>query len=328
MKNLFKSAVLKLTLVYTLILAIICIGFSVAFYAATNQQLDRPVSIRIGGAVRRPFVTEPDFQAIIRERDNEMRANLIALLVIIDTSVLLAGAIASYFLARWTLQPIHKMTEQQANFISDASHELRTPLAAIAMENEIALRNYSCLSKIELAEILKSNLEETDKLQSLTNRLLKLSQNEPLKLSEIDLTASVETAIRNLSAVARAKHIIVKHHIKPIKIISNTAALTEILTILLENAIKYSPAKSTVTVNFQHGKISVHDQGPGIAKADLPHIFNRFYRAEKSRTSHGYGLGLPLAKQLASQLHLKITVESNPAHGATFFIEQFSKPSA
>ena len=320
--RLFKSAVLKLTLVYTAILAIICIGFSTAFFLATNRELDRPISLRTNGSTRLhgTFSADPNFQIFIKARNDEMRANLLATLFIINANVLALGACASYFLARHTLQPIQKITKKQANFISDASHELRTPLTAIAMENEVALRDTS-LSKTELANIVKSNLEETKKLQALTDRLLKLSQDEPLQLSEIDLAEVTASAINNLSAIAKNKHIIITNRVKPLKIRSNAEALTNILTILIENAIKYSPQKSTVTINFKDNKLSVHDQGPGISEKDMPYIFDRFYRAEKSRTSHGYGLGLPLAKQLAQQLNLKITVKNNNQTGATFYLQ-------
>lgn len=249
-----------------------------------------------------------------------MSSNLVIALIIIDSSVLVLGACASYFLARRTIQPIQKMAKQQANFISDASHELRTPLTAIAMENEVALRSQN-LTKTELTDIIKSNLEETKKLQVLTNHLLKLSQDEPLQLAEINLTDSVNQVVTSLTPIANRKRIAIKNQISPALITTNMDALTEILTILIENAIKYSPEKSTITISYKDDKLSVRDQGIGISKEDLPHIFDRFYRAEKSRTSNGYGLGLPLARQLARQIHLKITAANNKTKGSTFFIE-------
>jgi len=321
--RLFSDAVAKLTLVYVAFLAIVCLGFSAAFFLAASQEFDRPIHIQVDTVHRNLPINPSELQTLIQRHNDEMRANLLFTLFLINTGVLTLGACASYFLARWTLQPIHKMTEQQANFVSDASHELRTPLTAIAMENEVALRN-PALTKAELTGIINSNLEETKKLQNLTDRLLKLSQEEPLKLSEVDLALVSKLAITNLSIIAKAKHITIKNQIKPTKVTSNPEALTNILTILIENAIKYSPQKSIVTVSFKNNKLSVRDQGPGIAEEDLPHIFDRFYRAEKSRTSPGYGLGLPLAKQLANQLKLKITVETTSPKGTTFSLEPFN----
>jgi two-component system sensor histidine kinase MprB len=90
--------------------------------------------------------------------------------------------------------------------------------------------------------------------------------------------------------------------------------LSKIIAILLDNAVKYSPAKSRVTVVAGASQISIIDQGSGIPEEDLPHIFERFYRAEKSRTSEGFGLGLSLAEKLADKIGVKI--EASNHHGA------------
>lgn len=326
--NLFNDAVAKLTLIYTLILAVICIGFSVAFYTATSNELNRPVSLRFETQqTPQPNNNLPsDFRDLIQQRDNTMRTNLLILLITVNAIVLLIGAGLSYFFARWTLQPIRKMTEQQANFISDASHELRTPLTAITMENEVALREPH-LSKSELTDIIKSNLDETRKLQSLTDRLLKLSQQEAIPLIKTNILDSTTNAITRLQLAAKTKSITIKNQVKSHTVSSDPETLTDLIAILLENAIKFSSSKTTITITFKDNTLSISDQGPGIAEADLPHIFDRFYRAEKSRTSDGYGLGLPLAKQLAEQLNLNISAQNHPKVGCTFSISAFQKSS-
>jgi len=284
-QNLFDNAVLKLTLVYTAILAIICIGFSAVFFTAANQELNRPITVfgnndtlHIGG---NPIFENPEFQAFINARNNEMRANLLFTLFLLNVGILALGACASYFLARHTLRPIQKMTDQQANFISDASHELRTPLTAITMENEVALRDTS-LPKAQLINIIRSNLEETKKLQKLTDTLLQLSS--PERIDPKDREVVIE----------------------------------QIINIFIDNAKKHGGKNVKVKVIRDKNIIKVIDDGPGIAQQDMPHIFDRFYRADKSRTTKGYGLGLPLAKQLAERLNLKITVQNNKTKGVTF----------
>ena len=109
---------------------------------------------------------------------------------------------------------------------------------------------------------------------------------------------------------------------------ADDASLTELMVILLDNAIKYSPAKTTVTVSSHlrsgHVYLSVADQGPGIAKADLPHIFDRFYRGDPSRSkgrSDGYGLGLSIARKIAEANHGAIEVTSAVGQGSTFTIK-------
>lgn len=329
-RNIFSSAVIKLTLVYTSIILFICLGFSSAFYVGTYSELSRPIARRPGStSTEDPNITVPSlfginstFEEIVRQRDEETRNSILGLLAIIDGTVLLLGACASYFLARWTLQPIQKMTEQQSNFISNASHELRTPLTVMTMENEVALRNPN-LTKAELVEIVKSNLEETKKLHNLTTRLLKLNQKDSFDLISADIEDVVKTTVSDLSSLAKQKNITLKNKVKSHKILTNPDALTEILNILVENAIKYSSAKTSITITFSNNSLSVRDEGVGITDDDLPFLFDRFFRAEKSRTSKGYGLGLSLAKQLADQLNLEISVKNNSKKGCTFSINHF-----
>lgn len=101
---------------------------------------------------------------------------------------------------------------------------------------------------------------------------------------------------------------------------ANADALENILAIIIDNAIKYSPNKSIVKIGIKDEKIYISDEGTGISEEDLPHIFERFYRAEKSRTTDGYGLGLSLAQQLASQMNLKIEAKNNKPTGTIFFV--------
>jgi signal transduction histidine kinase len=217
------------------------------------------------------------------------------------------------------LKPIHENMEQQMRFISDASHELRTPLTAIQMENEVALRDKN-INKKELHVLVKSNLEETQKLQKLTNQLLELSQNEALMMSEINLKETVDSSIKRISKSLTTKKIKVKNNFPSTKLLSNENALSEIVFILLENAVKYSPTNSTITIEYKNNRLSISDEGKGIAEKDLPHIFDRFYRGEKSRTSDGYGLGLSLAQNLACKINAKVIAQNNKKHGTKFIV--------
>ena len=106
---------------------------------------------------------------------------------------------------------------------------------------------------------------------------------------------------------------------------TNEDALSEIVYIFLDNAVKYAPANSTVEIYSSDKKsISVRDHGSGIADKDLPNIFNRFYRADESRNSEGFGLGLSLASRMAEQLNGKVQAANNSgknAPGATFTVK-------
>ena len=103
-------------------------------------------------------------------------------------------------------------------------------------------------------------------------------------------------------------------------ITTNSNALSEIFSIIINNAIKYSPEKSKVSIITKDDDVLIIDEGMGIVEADLPYIFDRFYRAEKSRTSGGYGLGLSLAKHLADKIGVKIAAYNNAGKGTTFVV--------
>lgn len=311
----FRKTLIKLTAIYTSILFLICLGFSIAVYLSSVRDFraDRP----------RPAITfelRPEVETFIRERDRLIQTEILTRLVIVNLLVLTGGAVLSYFLARWTLKPIYNNLERQLLFVSSASHELKTPLAAMQMENEVTLRNKTS-TKTDLLDQVKSNLEEIDKLKGLIDRLLQLSSDESLELSDLELKPIVDEAMAPLKSVAKTKKIELINQLATTTWSTNATALTELLTILLDNAIKYSPDQSTVMVGVENGKLFVRDQGCGITKEDLPHIFDRFYRADAARTSEGYGLGLALAQNLAIKLNLQLTAQNNSDQGSTFWLE-------
>ncbi|MDR0955881.1 MAG: HAMP domain-containing histidine kinase [Candidatus Nomurabacteria bacterium] len=297
--GIFDKATLKLTGLCAGILLIICVGFSTAIYATTSRELNRPYN-------RPPterIVQLPDgqFNEIFARRVRSVNGDILARLIFINILVLVAGIFASYALARWTLRPIQKAMEKQAEFVSGASHELRTPLSAMQLENEVLLRDQK-VSRADLLGQVKSNLEEVGKLRKLTDVLLKLSGDETLPLDQIDAADAVRAAAGRIEKSAGAKKITIQNEVKSLPAHSNLDALTEILAALLDNAVKYSPAESTILAQSDGRKISVSDQGQGIAPKDLDKIFDRFYRADKARSTDGFGLGLSLARRLAGEI--------------------------
>jgi two-component system sensor histidine kinase MprB len=177
------------------------------------------------------------------------------------------------------------------------------------------------VTKADLRTQVQSNLEEILKLKGLVSQLLKLTSNETLELinTRVDKVAAV--AVKQMKLVAKQKEITIKTELSPLIWQASDDALTEIITILLDNAIKYSPQKSEIIVCIKDNQLMVIDAGEGISETDLPHVFERFYRADKARTSEGYGLGLALAQDLAQKMNLKIGVQNNPKAGATFTVK-------
>ena len=233
----------------------------------------------------------------------------------------------SYVLARRTLKPIEEMHEAQSRFTADASHELRTPIAAMRLENELALDDDSLTIK-DARELLKSNIEELDKLTKLSEGLLQLAQldNDSIKTQSIKVRSIVVQAVERITSESKAKNQkIVTKKIDGGVVAVNEVAAVEALVTLLDNAVKYSPDKSSISIITHRSKtmleISVIDTGIGIAEDAQAHIFDRFYRADNSRnkeTADGYGIGLSIAKSIVETHGGTISVESVKGSGSTF----------
>lgn len=317
----------RLAATYLAIIMGLTLVFSGVIYAISSSQFDRPLPPRgqNGSSFQLNDFTRSDLEQLFDQRADQARAELLLSLVILNLMVLLGGAFFSYFLARRTLQPIEAAMETQSRFVSDASHELRTPLTALQVTNEVALRKKK-LSLAEAKELIGYNLAETVKLRSLSDALLSLAKQESgdRDRTEISLPETVLDAVQTLEPLAKDKKITLSHDIPAVTVTANQPAVTQIVRILLDNAIKYSPEKSVVelTVNAGQGTvITVHDHGPGIAPEHLPHIFDRFYRVDESRSSaygQGSGLGLAIAKAIADRHGYEIRVESTLGKGSRF----------
>lgn len=259
-------------------------------------------------------------------RSNEISAasiNIIKGLVLANILILVVGGAVSYLLARRTLRPIQTMHEAQSRFTSDASHELRTPLAAMKAEIEVTLRDSSATKKdYELA--MKSTLEEVDKLTSLSQMLLSLSRldHEKLKKTSVNLSSLTRDVVRMQRVKAGRIKI---NSPKRLQVLGNDIAITELISILVDNALKYSPNDSTVMITLSrrenHACFEIINTGQGIDSDKLPYIFDRFYRADNSRTNRiGYGLGLSIAKKIVELSHGELTATSTPGQSTIFTV--------
>ena len=331
----FRNTRLKLTTWYLVLIMFISFVFSVVIFVNVNRELSRFEHFqsirqeRLREEVGDVPVSSPNI-IIDQQLIYESRDRLLASLIILNILVLACAGIAGYFLAGRTLNPIKRALEDQARFIGDASHELKTPLTALRSEIEVYLRSKD--HKIsEADEILKSNLEEVVRLQSLSNNLMELTTlgkvNQKLHFEKLSLMNILQEAIKNVTPMANAKDI--KILLKPTKssIYANAKSISQLFTVLVDNAIKYSHNNSKVTVstNVTGGvaSIKIADQGIGIAQSELEHIFDRFYRVDKSRSSFdvpGYGLGLAIAKEIVTLHSGAISVKSN-SKGSVFTVE-------
>jgi signal transduction histidine kinase len=276
-------------------------------------------------ALGMPINSEVDEQLIY-----EARGRLIASLVLLNICILAAAGGAGYFLAGRTLLPIHEALEDQARFIGDASHELKTPLTSLRSEIEVYLRSKTH-TLLEADNIIKSNLEEVMRLQSLFNSLMELTIfgriNKKTQFANLSLAPIIKTAIKNLQPIANSKEIKIINKATNIIFRGNEQSLIRLFTILLDNAIKYSHENTKVrilsSVRGGVASVKISDEGIGIEEEEIQHIFSRFYRIDKSRSSYdvpGYGLGLSIAKEIVKLHKGAINVKSTK-RGSTFVVE-------
>jgi signal transduction histidine kinase len=331
----FNQARIKLTVFYLIIIMLISGLFSAVVYNLTTQEIDRiekmnrvrmegePLFIQLQTPNKKIIFISPE---VIEESKHRLQLMLLA----INLGILTLSALGGYYLAGRTLRPIQEMVNQQNQFITDASHELKTPLTALKTEIEVSLRDTK-LSLTDAKKLLKSNLEEVNSLQSLSESLIKLSYNPSLlqkNYSEnISLKEESDLAIKKIQSLAKMKQIKIDNKIGGQYIHAARGTITDLMTIFLDNSIKYSPEKTTISLfsSTTDGVvlISIKDQGIGIKKADQSKIFNRFYRTDESRSkspANGYGLGLSIALKTIKSLEGKIEIESELNQGTTFTI--------
>jgi signal transduction histidine kinase len=323
----FQKARIELSAWYVGVLLLLVISFSTALYFTQVDNFARIVLRREYGDAL-PRQVSYDELVDLQRQTRELRQSFINNLIFIDVSLLLCGALFSYMLAGRTLRPIQNTLDKQKEFIADASHELRTPLTAIQTSTEIALR-YEQKSVNEYKEVIKSTHEEVLRLGKLVEDLLLLSKIDtgitPINNQNISLKEIIEPVVSQMQIIAERKSITLKTHLESdIKLQIDPDHLKQILVILLDNAIKFSPEETDVSIHLSaqpYPSISILDRGPGIPYHDQKRIFERFYQSDKSRNVAGSGLGLSIANQLAEKNGASLKVKSKPGKGSTFILQ-------
>ncbi|WP_314157781.1 sensor histidine kinase [Stomatobaculum longum] len=262
---------------------------------------------------------------------DKLNASLLRFALQLGGIFLLAGFLIfglSFFLARMSLRPVEHAFSEQQRFVQDASHELKTPLTVI-------LANLSILKSRPAATIQEEMLwiqnteTEARRMQELTERLLFLAKADSKRLSpkieRLSLSQLTEAAALPFTALAFERGLTLDTEPEAgISVKGDARALTQLLAILIDNALKYARSGSVVTVRLarqkKHALLSVHNEGEVIPQDALPHLFDRFYRVDKSRAraQGGYGLGLSIAKTIAHAHGGDIRVESSAKHGTCF----------
>ncbi|ADU50887.1 integral membrane sensor signal transduction histidine kinase [Thermaerobacter marianensis DSM 12885] len=222
------------------------------------------------------------------------------------------------------LESIETAYRLQQRFVSDASHELRAPLTAI-LGNLDLLRRRPDLPPEEQAQALEEARREAERLSRLVADLLALARADagvPLVRKAVDVDAVVLDAFQEARRLAKGQQLVLDP-LEPVRIQGDADRIKQLLLILLDNAIKYTPAGGRIVLGLQDAGgdavLTVADTGVGIPAADLPHVFERFYRADpaRSRDPGGTGLGLPIARWIVEQHGGSIAIDSAPGQGTT-----------
>ncbi len=327
----FNKARLKLTAWYLIILMVVLVFFSLTIHNMLIRQVTTFVSDNRARVEKRfgPMQSVGNWDKEFIEDANH---RIIITLAVINGIIILVSGGLSFFLAGKTLKPIRKMVEDQNRFITDSSHELRTPLASLKIAMEVALRDKEMTLK-EARELISDNILEVNRLQELSNRLLSLASKQDLNKQKItekfSLGEVIKESVKNISALAKNKEIVVVNGVKTnTEMFGNILEIKELFNILLDNAVKYSKEKSKINISLKESskylEIHIKDQGIGISYKDIPRIFDRFFRSDLARSSeqtHGFGLGLSIAKKIVADHDGFITVKSKIGNGSTFIVQ-------
>ena len=225
------------------------------------------------------------------------------------------------------LRSIETAYQAEKRFVADASHELRAPLTAIQGNLDL-LDRHPNMPEVERAESLAEVTREANRLSRLVADLLALAHADAgivLNRCPLDLDAVVLEAYRTARPLAHGQQFILDPF-EPAAVEGHEDRLKQLLLILLDNALKYTPAGGQVALGLRRHdrvvEIIVRDSGVGIPAQDLPHVFERFYRADpaRSRDPGGTGLGLSIARWIVEQHEGTITLESEPGRGTTVIV--------
>ncbi len=254
----------------------------------------------------------------------------------IDVFAMIILTLFSWYYTRYLLKPIEENQTKQTRFVAAASHELRTPLA-VMLSSISAMRKSSPERNVDFMQIIES---EGFRMSALVNDMLTLAnadnKNMQIQMENVELDTLLLNCYESFQPLAAEHHLSLQIQLPDESLPlchCDKSRMEQVITILLHNAISYTPKSGTITLALQYSDhpanakffVYVIDTGIGISDSDKPLIFERFYRCDKSRkTNTHFGLGLCIAQEIIDAHHSTIMVQDTPNGGATF---SFSLPA-
>ena len=298
----FRRALLRLTLTYTLVQLLLFGAFALGIYTFVTGAFDFDApALESAGTVD----AEQSFATL--------RTGLItgyAILVVLLP-------ISSYLMARGALTPIRRSYELQQRFVDGASHEFRSPLSVIQGELELALARSRTPAQYRSA--MTKALDAAEGLTRLTNDLLLLTRDNSDELEATFEPVSLNEIAHTVAGAAAANVTVVET--RPVLVDGSAELLTRAVTNLVDNAVKFTDGNAAIAINITAGGKAAHlavaDAGAGMSEADAARAFDRFWRASESRNTPGFGLGLPLVQQIVTAHHGRAAIISAPGAGTT-----------
>jgi len=263
-------------------------------------------------------------------QDKVILAKLLSSLAIGGLICLVLAYYGSRFMAERAMAPIKKSWQRQQDFVADASHELRTPLTVVQVNLELVKGNPE-ETVASQSKWLDYSLLETQRMSKLVGDLLFLaradSQQQTLEKKQFSLDTAIGGVVDSFKILAETSGILLRSSLdSEVAYYGDEFRIKQLLVILLDNALKYTPSGGQVTIALQNRDtsvvVTVSDNGEGIEAEQLSKIFERFYRVDKARSheKEGTGLGLAIADWIVQSHHGHVEVSSSPGKGTTFVV--------
>jgi len=316
-----KTHLIRLTIWYVIIVTLLSLSLSSFLFVFSYGELKENYHSQITHSItKNGKPTNPDLSLSTNQFNDQVNRLAISFIDFNLIVIITAGAI-SYFLAKRHIRPLEQANQAQQRFLAQASHELRTPITAMKLDTESIILSNNKTNQ-QLLKTFKSNLKDLSRLENLTTHLLEIAKYKSLEInhySEVDLDRLIDLTLKQIkrshSKSLKNKKIVCS--LARVKLNCDKVAIELVVSILLDNAIKYSFPKSEINLSLtrqdQIACLSVSNFGPTINDQDIKHIFEPFYRPNRPNDVAGYGLGLSIAQQIIAMHKGKISYRAYQA---------------